>query len=74
MPQSEILSYMKLAGLTWPIHKGLVRAHYNMEGSTAAVLQDQGGGSHHGSLVGEPVFAPVSVFSNSNKWHCALLL
>ena len=51
---------MKLAGLTWPIHKGLVRAHFNMEDTSGSVILDQGGNGFHGNLVGKPVFVPVS--------------
>ena len=59
VPGSEIVDYMKLAGLTWPIHKGLVRAHFNMEDTSGPVILDQAGNGFHGSLVGNPVFVPV---------------
>ena len=50
---------MKLAGLTWPIHKGLVRAHFNMEDTSGSVILDQAGNNFHGNLVGRPLFVPV---------------
>lgn len=59
VPGSEIVDYMKLAGLTWPIHKGLVRAYFNMEDTSGSVILDQAGNGFHGSLVGSPVFVPV---------------
>ena len=60
VPNSEIIDYMKLAGLTWPIHKGLVRAHFNMEDTSGSVIVSQEGNGFHGNLVGRPVFVPVS--------------
>ena len=59
VPGSEIVDYMKLAGLTRPIHKGLVRAHFNMEDTSGSVILDQAGNGFHGNLVGSPVFVPV---------------
>ena len=57
---AEIPEYMKLAGLTWPIHKGLVRAYYTMEDRSGTVLRDQAGNGNRGALAGEPAFVPVS--------------
>ena len=59
VPDNEIVDYMKLAGLTWPIHKGLVRAHFNMEDTSGSVILDQTGNSFHGNLIGRPAFVPV---------------
>ncbi|XP_074618758.1 uncharacterized protein LOC141877629 isoform X2 [Acropora palmata] len=64
VPGSEIVDYMKLAGLTWPIHKGLVRAHFNMEDTSGSVILDQAGNGFHGSLVGSPVFVPSNIDKN----------
>ncbi|XP_078366394.1 uncharacterized protein LOC144650562 [Oculina patagonica] len=64
VPDNEIIDYMKLAGLTWPIHKGLVRAHFNMEDTSGSVILDQGGNGFHGNLVGRPVFVPSTVDKN----------
>ena len=60
VPNNEIIDYMKLAGLTWPIHKGLVRAHFNMDDTSGSVILSQEGNGFHGNLVGKPVFVPVS--------------
>lgn len=59
IPDDEIIDYMKLAGLTWPIHKGLVRAHFNMEDSSGSVILDQAGNGFHGNLFGRPIFVSV---------------
>lgn len=64
VPSDEIIEYMKLAGLTWPIHKGLVRAHFNMEDSSGSIILDQGGSGFHGNLVGKPLFVPSTVDKN----------
>lgn len=64
VPDDEIIEYMKLAGLTWPIHKGLVRAHFNMEDISGSIILDQGGNGFHGNLVGKPLFVPSTVDKN----------
>ena len=56
---AEIGAFMRMAGLTRPIHKGLVRAHFNMEDTSGTVLMDQGGNNYHGNLVGGPALVPV---------------
>ena len=60
VPDDEIIEYMKLAGLTLPIHKRLIRAHFNMEDISGSIILDQGGNGFHGNLVGKPLFVPVS--------------
>jgi len=64
VPDDEIIDYMKLAGLTWPIHKGLVRAHFNMEDTSGSIILDQAGNGFHGNLFGRPVFVPSTVDKN----------
>nr|AXL14330.1 mega-thrombospondin [Nematostella vectensis] len=64
IPDSELSDYMKLAGLTWPIHKNLVLAHYSMEESSPSLLMDQSGRSNNGDLVGKPDFVPSTVDKN----------
>lgn len=61
MPDGEIQSYMKLAGLQWPIRNYLVRAHYDMEDLKGSVLLDRSGNNFHGNLFGKPDLIPVSV-------------
>ncbi|KAK3740783.1 hypothetical protein QZH41_001242 [Actinostola sp. cb2023] len=61
LPDSEIQSYLKLAGLQWPIHKNLVRAHYDMDEQTGSVLKDQSGNGHNGNLIGQPDFVPKNL-------------
>ena len=56
---AEIVSYMKTAGLLRPIHKGVVRAHFNMEDTSGTVILDKAGNNHHGDLVGGPTFVLV---------------
>jgi len=56
---SEIVGYMKTAGLLLPIHKGVVRAHFNMDIPTGSVIFDQAGNDYHGNLVGGPSLVPV---------------
>lgn len=56
---SEIVDYMKTAGLLLPIHKGLVRAHFNMDDSSGSVIFDQAGNDYHGNLVGGPSLVSV---------------
>lgn len=50
---------MKLAGLQWPIHKNLVRAHYDMDAQTGTILKDQSGNGNSGTLFGQPAYVPV---------------
>ncbi|XP_068721591.1 uncharacterized protein [Montipora capricornis] len=64
VPDNEIIDYMKLAGLTWPIHKGLVRAHFNMEDTSRSVISDQAGNGFDGNLKGLPIFVPSTVDKN----------
>ena len=59
MEDAEIVNYMKTAGLQLPIHKGVVRAHFNMEDTSGTVILDQAGNSYHGNLVGGPTFVSV---------------
>lgn len=56
---AEIVDYMKSAGLLLPIHKGVVRAHFNMDDSTGSVILDQAGNDYHGNLVGGPSLVSV---------------
>ena len=69
---SEIVEYMKTAGLLRPIHKGLVRAHFNMDDSTGSVILDQAGNDYHGNLVGGPslvsVRNPTLLDNASERW------
>lgn len=60
VPDLELQSYMKLAGLQWPIHNYLVRAHYDMEDLKGSVLMDTSGNNFHGNLFGKPDLIPVS--------------
>ena len=60
---ADIIDYMKTAGLLLPIHKGLVRAHFNMDDTSGSVILDQAGGDYHGNLIGGPSL--VSVCSNA---------
>ena len=62
---AEIVNYMKTAGLLLPIHKGVVRAHFNMEDTSGTVILDQAGNSYHGNLVGGPTFVSVCDLSSS---------
>lgn len=71
----EIVDYMKTAGLLLPIHKGLVRAHFNMDDSTGSVIFDQAGNDYHGNLVGGPSLVSVCntvYISESAGNHCVL--
>jgi len=61
---SEIVDYMKTAGLLRPIHKGVVRAHFNMDDSTGSVILDQAGNDYHGNLVGGPSLVSSSLDKN----------
>ncbi|XP_074619049.1 uncharacterized protein LOC141877908 isoform X1 [Acropora palmata] len=61
---SEIVNYMKTAGLLIPIHKGLVRAHFNMEDTSGPIIFDQAGNNYHGTLVGGPSLILSSVDKN----------
>ena len=84
VPDDEIIDYMKLAGLTWPIHKGLVRAHFNMEDTSGSIILDQAGSGFHGNLFGRPVFVPVRnnnpmrrkfpIKNSMNVVHCSFIL
>lgn len=59
MEDSEIVEYMKTAGLLLPIHKGVVRAHFNMDDTSGLVILDQAGNDYHGNLVGGPSLVSV---------------
>ena len=61
---SEIVNYMKTAGLLIPIHKGLVRAHFNMEDTSGPIIFDQAGNNYHGTLVGGPSLILVGNFDS----------
>ncbi|XP_078366293.1 uncharacterized protein LOC144650486 [Oculina patagonica] len=61
---AEIIDYMKTAGLLLPIHKGVVRAHFNMDDTTGSVIRDQAGNDYHGNLVGGPSLVSSSVDKN----------
>ncbi|CAH3017812.1 unnamed protein product [Porites evermanni] len=60
----EIVNYMKTAGLLLPIHKRVVRAHFNMEDTSGTIILDQGGNNYHGNLVGGPTLVSSSVDKN----------
>lgn len=63
---AEIADYMKTAGLLLPIHKGVVRAHFNMDETSDSVILDQAGNGYHGNLMGGTSFVAVSdVFDGS---------
>ena len=63
---AEIADYMKTAGLLLPIHKGVVRAHFNMDETSDSVILDQAGNGYHGNLMGGASFVAVSdVFDGS---------
>ena len=67
---SEIVNYMKTAGLLIPIHKGLVRAHFNMEDTSGPIIFDQAGNNYHGTLVGGPSLILVGNFdSGQPDWR-----
>ncbi len=57
---SEISSYMKLAGLAWPKHQKIISAHYNFDQLSGTVLIDSSGQGHNGTLVGGPKWTEVS--------------
>lgn len=57
---AEIVDYMKTAGLLLPIHKGVVKAHFNMDSTSGSVILDQAGNDYHGNLVGGPSLVSVS--------------
>ena len=59
MEDSEIVNYMKTAGLLLPIHKRVVRAHFNMEDTSGTIILDQAGNNYHGNLVGGPTLVSV---------------
>ena len=59
MEDGEIVNYMKTAGLLLPIHKRVVRAHFNMEDTSGTIILDQGGNNYHGNLVGGPTLVSV---------------
>lgn len=61
---SEIVKYMKTAGLLLPIHKGVVRAYFNMEDTSGTIILDQAGNNYHGNLVGGPSVVSSSVDKN----------
>ena len=50
---------MKTAGLLLPIHKGVVRAYFNMEDTSGTIILDQAGNNYHGNLVGGPSVVSV---------------
>ena len=58
------MNYMKTAGLLIPIHKGLVRAHFNMEDTSGPIIFDQAGNNYHGTLVGGPSLILVGNFDS----------
>ena len=57
---SEISSYMKLAGLAWPKHQGIISAHYNFDQLFGTVLTDSSGKGNNGTLIGGPKWIEVS--------------
>ena len=59
----EMERLIGLTGLAWPIHKGLVRAHYSMERVSASLLIDQSPNNNHGTLVGMPTLVVVILFT-----------
>ncbi|KAJ7372480.1 hypothetical protein OS493_018987 [Desmophyllum pertusum] len=61
---AEIVDYMKTAGLLLPIHKGVVKAHFNMDSTSGSVILDQAGNDYHGNLVGGPSLVSSSVDKN----------
>ena len=61
MEDSEIVNYMKTAGLLLPIHKRVVRAHFNMEDTSGTIILDQAGSNYHGNLVGGPTLVSVCI-------------
>ena len=71
LPDLEITEYMKTVGLLWPIHKGVVRAHFNMEASSDTLIFDQAGNDYHGELVGPSL---VSVCRFCFLFYCVICL
>eukprot|EP00794_Sanderia_malayensis_P016720 gene16720-18414_t len=61
---SEISSYMKLAGLAWPKHQKLISAHYNFDQLTGTVLEDSSGLGNNGSIFGGPKWTESSLDKN----------
>lgn len=48
-----------MAGLSWPKHKGIVRAHYTMDQRFGTTLLDESGNNLNGELQGEPLWVQV---------------
>lgn len=61
LKDAEISSFMKLAGLEWPKHQKIVRAHYTFDQLSGVVLPDSSGSSHNGTLNGGPKWIESSV-------------
>lgn len=56
---SEVKEYAQMAGLTWPKHKGIVRAHYTMDQVSGTRLPDESGNKLDGTFEGEPLWVQV---------------
>ncbi|XP_022097497.1 thrombospondin-1-like [Acanthaster planci] len=63
LSDAEIVEHMQLASLERQKHKDLLDAHYNMDNEEqgSSMLLDQGLYSHHGLIMGNPVFTPSLV-------------
>ncbi|XP_022792613.1 uncharacterized protein LOC111331710 [Stylophora pistillata] len=61
---ADIVNYMKTAGLSLPIHKGVVRAHFSMDETSDSIILDQAGNGYHGNLIGGTSFVASSVDKN----------
>ena len=53
--------YSKIAGLSWPKHKRIVRAHYTMDQRLGTVVLDESGNNLNGSLKGNPQWVQVHI-------------
>ncbi|CAB3979783.1 cartilage oligomeric matrix -like [Paramuricea clavata] len=58
---NEVKEYSKLAGLSWPKHKRIVRAHYTMDQRLGTVVLDESGNNLDGSLKGNPQWVQSSL-------------
>ncbi|XP_028399982.1 uncharacterized protein LOC114523303 [Dendronephthya gigantea] len=58
---SEVEDYSKIAGLSWPKHKRIVRAHYTMDQRLGEVVPDESGNNLSGTLKGNPQWVESSL-------------
>ena len=56
---SEVKQFAQMAGLSWPKHKGIVRAHYTMDQKMGSDLLDESGNKLDGKLQGKPQWVQV---------------